>query len=96
MGVIPCMEETKGCRACGEEKPVSEFYPKSSAKDGLQTYCRECSKAKAATGYGKDRSGRIRQVDEWRVRNPGKVALYEKTRASRRKSPMAGEGTGAS
>ena len=40
------MEEskTKVCSKCGRELPLSEFYKKSTSKDGLQSYCKECSK----------------------------------------------------
>lgn len=35
-------EATKKCRKCGRELPVSLFNKCSSAKDGLQSRCREC------------------------------------------------------
>lgn len=34
--------ETKKCSKCGRELPVSEFWKKSSTKDGLQAYCKDC------------------------------------------------------
>lgn len=37
--------ETKLCKHCGKELPVSDFYTNSKAKDGLATYCKECSNA---------------------------------------------------
>lgn len=41
------MEEvkTKKCTTCGQEKPVSEFYKDSHAKDGLRSQCKDCCKA---------------------------------------------------
>lgn len=41
------MEEikTKLCPKCGRELSVSKFYPNRRAKDGLATYCKECSNA---------------------------------------------------
>lgn len=39
--------ETKKCYMCGKILPVSEFYKNHSAKDGLQTLCKECSKKSA-------------------------------------------------
>ena len=41
------MEEikTKVCPKCGRELSVSKFYPNRRAKDGLATYCKECSNA---------------------------------------------------
>ena len=35
---------TKKCMKCGRELPVSSFNKCRSRKDGLQTYCKECSK----------------------------------------------------
>lgn len=34
--------ETKVCRKCGQEKPVSEFIPDGRYRCGYQTYCRKC------------------------------------------------------
>mgnify|MGYP003295865228 CR=1 FL=1 len=35
--------ETKVCKGCGRELPTTEFYANNRAKDGLGTYCKECS-----------------------------------------------------
>lgn len=35
---------TKKCSKCGRELPVSEFYVKKGAADGLQAWCKECQK----------------------------------------------------
>ena len=35
--------ETKVCRKCGQEKPVSEFIPDGRYRCGYQTYCRKCT-----------------------------------------------------
>lgn len=37
--------ETKVCKHCGRELPVSDFYTNSRAKDGYATYCKVCSNA---------------------------------------------------
>lgn len=34
--------ETKVCSKCGRELPTTEFYAHKKAKDGLQTFCKEC------------------------------------------------------
>lgn len=34
--------ETKFCKKCGKEKPVSEFIPDGRYRCGYQTYCRKC------------------------------------------------------
>lgn len=36
--------KTKVCSKCGQEKSVEEFYAHSTAKDGLQPYCKYCQK----------------------------------------------------
>ncbi len=36
--------ETKICSKCGRELPKTEFYRRSSSPDGLQPYCKECSR----------------------------------------------------
>lgn len=35
--------ETKFCKKCGQEKPVSEFIPDGRYRSGYQTYCRKCT-----------------------------------------------------
>lgn len=37
--------ETKKCAKCGRELPLDEFNRSTSAKDGRQSYCKECKKA---------------------------------------------------
>lgn len=36
--------ETKVCKKCGQELPVSEFYTDASSKDGYRTKCKACYK----------------------------------------------------
>lgn len=36
--------KTKRCPKCGIELPLSEFYVKKGAADGLQSWCKECQK----------------------------------------------------
>lgn len=38
--------QTKRCPKCGRDLPRDAFYPKLEAKDGLQSYCKECAKPK--------------------------------------------------
>ena len=48
--------KTKKCTRCGRELPVTEFYKKSKAPDGLQIWCKECFK-KASRQQRKRGSG---------------------------------------
>ncbi len=36
--------ETKKCAKCGREMPPTEFYKRIAAADGLQCYCKSCSR----------------------------------------------------
>lgn len=47
--------ETKLCKQCGEEKPVTEFHRNTAAPDGLQNYCKAC-KAKNRVKYREQRN----------------------------------------
>lgn len=38
--------ETKKCVHCGQEKPVTEFYKDSHTRDGLQSWCKQCSNSR--------------------------------------------------
>lgn len=35
----------KVCVKCGRELPLTEFFISKKSKDGLQSYCKECSKS---------------------------------------------------
>lgn len=43
--------ETKICRICGEEKPITDFPVTKQYKDGYDTRCRLCKNNKAKNGY---------------------------------------------
>lgn len=49
--------ETKYCKGCSQEKPISEFY-KGRSKQGLQYFCKECCK-KSATSSKKSSKGEL-------------------------------------
>ena len=36
--------ETKKCTRCGRILPIDQFSKKTKSKDGLQPYCKECTK----------------------------------------------------
>lgn len=39
----------KKCTHCGKEKEDAEFYPDQRKKDGLSSWCRECTKESSRT-----------------------------------------------
>lgn len=42
--------ETKICSKCKRDLPLTEFYKKKCAKDGLQYVCKECQKKESKKG----------------------------------------------
>lgn len=52
--------ETKVCKKCGRELPISDFYTNSRAKDGLATYCKECSN-ELSVEYARKRRARKKE-----------------------------------
>ena len=49
--------ETKVCKGCGRELPTTEFYANKNMKNGLGTYCKECSN-RLSTEYARKRRER--------------------------------------
>lgn len=54
--------ESKLCNKCGEIKPISDFGKNKSKKDGLQAYCKECTKIYRHNHYIKNREVYIEQA----------------------------------
>lgn len=85
------MTYMKTCSKCNTEKPFSEFYKNKARKDGVGTYCIECSKSYYSTPkwieYGKKRDLKRRTQEnyieyqiEYRKKNMDKFVKknYEK------------------
>lgn len=49
------MEKTKKCACCGKELPVENFGKCANNQDGLYSYCKECTRAKARETYARSR-----------------------------------------
>lgn len=47
------MEDTKVCAKCGRELPREMFHAKTGSKDGLQGYCKECTRETSRKSYEK-------------------------------------------
>ena len=45
------LTQHKTCRACGTDKPVSEFPTNNRNRDGLHSYCKVCQQAKTKEYY---------------------------------------------
>ncbi len=52
----------KKCSSCKEIKEFSSFNKNKSQSDGLNTFCRECSKAKNREYYALNKKRQIKQI----------------------------------
>ena len=75
-------KETKGCRKCGQLKPVSEFRRNPRCRDGLSSWCSECHNA--ASQQWRARKRAEKEAETYRRAEPLNAALRAQTRARRR------------
>lgn len=47
--------DTKICACCKRELPVDNFYGSKHSPDGLDSYCKECRRAKSKKSYATNR-----------------------------------------
>lgn len=66
--------EVKQCTKCGKVQPSSEFFSRSSARDGLNSQCKSCATAAKWVSVAKN-------ADYYAVQ---KQEYYERTRAAKR------------
>ena len=78
------MIEVKRCSGCHKELPLSEFYKNKHSFDGLQAYCKICSKEKTRQ-YQKDHPEMFREISRrsW-YKHRKKRLLGEEIRADKR------------
>lgn len=72
------MTGTKICSMCGMEKPTYEFYKRSRAKDGLQTWCKKCTKKKNAEWYKNNKAYANERNRKWARNNYAHRKEYHK------------------
>ena len=53
--------QTKVCSHCHQEKPVSEFYPSSTTKDGYRPQCIECARQSAKEASARAKANRLKE-----------------------------------
>lgn len=85
------LSQSKACKKCGLDKPLSQYSKKSSNKDGLDTKCKACDSEKhkkykaenneRILARGREYSKANREKEnarhrEWRAKNPGKSTEY--------------------
>jgi len=75
--------ETKKCSKCGETKPVGEFYKRSVSKDGLNYYCKECSKASASQWNKEHPEQKYAANRRWQKNHPEHVRAKGRERMKR-------------
>jgi len=63
----------KVCTICKAEKPIAEFGKRSSEKDGLNYYCRECNYAGLKSWIERNPEKKRAQGKKWKQENPDKI-----------------------
>jgi hypothetical protein len=61
----------KTCTKCKQEKPLAEFGRYTRTKDGLDTQCKECRRAKLRTPESRKLPGKRRQWIECTMKQLG-------------------------
>jgi DNA-directed RNA polymerase subunit RPC12/RpoP len=72
------MVETKTCSKCGRALPLSEFNKHKSRKDGLEVYCKECSKKRFKQWYAEHRDERIEKTKQYNAEHAEAKKQYHK------------------
>lgn len=70
--------DTKKCKRCGKTLPLSEFYKNKACKDGLSSWCRECTKQNSKKQYNKNKEKIIEIVKQHYNDNKEKRLEYAK------------------
>lgn len=69
----------KICCKCKIEKPLEQYNKKSSNKDGLERYCKECHREKNKKHYQDNKQSYIDQALKNRSQNRDWLCEYKKT-----------------
>ena len=70
--------KSKDCFKCGKEKLVSDFYKDITKKDGLSSYCAECSRKAKKVYYEQNKERLLKKQRKDRKQNPKKYKEYDK------------------
>lgn len=70
--------ETKVCRICGKELPLTEFWKNPRAKDGLENRCKTCLKEKNKKSYYEHQQERRDTIKKWHENHKEQDALKGK------------------
>lgn len=71
---------TKICTKCGKEKPLTDFGKSKNAKDGLNYWCKECTKQNSKKNYQKikDSPETKEKRRKYYLEHQEKMLLYSK------------------
>lgn len=84
--------EAKRCRKCSTVKPASEFYRFHDTKDGLQSYCKLCSKSIALAWMKANKPKDTRKNRVRKPPRPEQLLEYRRRDALRAKEVAANLG----
>lgn len=79
----------KICTKCNVEKDLSQYYKRASAKDGLQTQCRDCAAIGAKAIYERDIEKIRKTQNAYHAANRDKAKARNKANAERIRAYMA-------
>lgn len=72
----------KTCTKCGEDLPLNAFDKKRATKEGLRSWCRQCSSLHKAIWNKNNKERRQKQQKAWQGLNSEHVSAYHKAKSS--------------
>jgi CRISPR/Cas system-associated protein Cas10 (large subunit of type III CRISPR-Cas system) len=69
----------KTCSVCKEKKDLTNYNKSNKCKDGLQTFCKECSRAKSRSSYRKNHDANLKVVTlkKNRIKERNRKYIYD-------------------
>jgi hypothetical protein len=76
--MVAAEQAVKNCPACGETKPLDEFYRHRRQKDGRQPWCKLCHRARNRAWRRANPEWVAEHNKKWRDRHPGAANMASK------------------
>jgi hypothetical protein len=70
--------EQKHCNACGELKPLDEYYKAAGMRDGRRGDCIDCNKAAKRERHARNAEAYRARARQWAADNPERRAEYQR------------------
>lgn len=70
--------DTKICKTCGEDKPLSDYYKRAKSKDGVGYSCRDCQREASRQWHHDNPERSYKRGRKWRDENPTKAAEWSR------------------